>query len=135
LQQSDPENWLADIDHDLISNNDGDFKHWLDRYKYADRHPEQSAEFYRQQGEKTLLFLEQRLMNTPYLSGENISVTDIAIFPFIRQFSSVDFAWFETAPYPKLQAWLQILIDSVLFEKTMVKYQPWEADGIVAVFP
>jgi len=39
LQQSDPENWLANIDHDLISNNDGDFKHWLDRYKYADRHP------------------------------------------------------------------------------------------------
>jgi len=135
LQQSDPENWLANIDHDLISNNDGDFKHWLDRYKYADRHPEQSEEFYRQQGEQTLLILEQRLMNTAYLSGANISVTDIAIFPFIRQFVAVDLKWFEIAPYPKLKTWLHKLINSVLFQKIMVKYQAWQDDGIVIIFP
>lgn len=135
LQQSDPENWLADIDHDLISNNDGDFKHWLDHYKYADRYPEYSEEYYRQQGEKTLLALENRLEKTAYLAGDSITFTDIAIFPFIRQFSAVDLIWFETAPYPKLRAWLQALINSVLFQKTMVKYQPWEADGIVTIFP
>ena len=134
LKQADPDNWLSDIDHDLISNNDSDFKQWLDRYKYADRHPEQSEAFYRQQGEKTLLVLEQRLMDTPYLSGDNISFTDIAIFPFIRQFSAVDLKWFATAPYPKLLVWLNTLINSQLFQHSMIKTQPWTPDGVITLF-
>ena len=52
LEQSDTDNWLGDINQSLIDNNDQEFKYWLDRYKYADRHPEQSAQYYRQQGEK-----------------------------------------------------------------------------------
>ena len=135
LQQSDPEHWLATIDHELISNNDGNFKHWLDRYKYADRHPEQSEHYYRQQGEYTLLLLEQRLMMSAYLSGENISFTDVAIFPFIRQFAAVDLTWFDSAPYPKLRAWLHALISSELFRSIMVKNQAWKPDDIVLLFP
>lgn len=135
LQQSDPENWLDDIDQSLIANNDETFKYWLDRYKYADRYPEQSEEFYRKKGEESLLILEQQLNKTAYLSDEKVSFTDIAIFPFIRQFSSVDKAWFEHSDYPKLHAWLNELIESDLFQITMVKYQPWKEDGIRVIFP
>lgn len=48
LAQHDPEYWQAfsnDADR-LIQCNDGDFKYYLDRYKYADRYPEFSQEYY-----------------------------------------------------------------------------------------
>lgn len=135
LQQSDPESWLTAFDHSLISHNDGEFKYWLDRYKYADRYPDEPELFYRQQGENTLLMLEQRLVGSAYLSGDNRGITDIAIFPFIRQFAAVDLVWFETAPYPKLRAWLKILVGSIFFQKTMVKYKQWKPDGVLVVFP
>jgi len=135
LQQNDPENWLSVIDEKLISNNDGEFKHWLDHYKYADRYPEQSEQFYRQQGEQSLLILERRLMETRYLSSDNISITDIAIFPFIRQFSAVDLDWLNQSNYPKLQAWLNNLITTDLFITSMLKHKQWQQDDAAVLFP
>ncbi len=135
LQQSDPEKWLTGIDKALISNNDNDFKYWLDRYKYADRHPEQSKHFYRQQGEQTLLMLEKRLEQSMYLTGENKGFTDIALFPFIRQFASVEISWFGQSPYPKVQAWLNELINSDLFITSMVKYKQWQQKDTTVLFP
>lgn len=136
LKQSDPDNWLNYVDQALIDNNDGTFKHWLDHYKYADRHPEQSQQYYRQQGEKILHNLEQCLGETRYLSSDQISFTDIAIFPFIRQFAFVDLTWFEQSPYPKLRQWLASFLDSELFQITMHKYQTWNNDDkILSFFP
>ncbi len=42
LAQHDPEHWLGvSVEADrLIQWNDGDFKQYLDRYKYADRYPD-----------------------------------------------------------------------------------------------
>lgn len=136
LEQSDPDNWLININDELIANNDGKFKHWLDRYKYADRYLEHSEQYYRQQGEKTLQVLEQQLAKTRYLSGDNITFTDIAIFPFIRQFAFADLDWFKQSPYPKLHQWLNHFIDSELFHTTMYKYQPWKKQQLaVTLFP
>ncbi|MFW5426797.1 MAG: glutathione S-transferase [Methylophagaceae bacterium] len=135
LKQSDPDNWLADVNDELITNNDGEFKHWLDRYKYADRYSEQTELYYRKQGEKILLFLEERLLTTPYMSGEKITLTDIALFPFIRQFAFVDIAWFEHAPYPTLRGWLHELIKSDLFITSMFKYKPWSEENTLIFFP
>src|SRR5699024_7715245 len=82
LTQQDPQG-LLNIDlaqvAALIDENDGEFKHWLDRYKYADRHPEQSQLEYRQQGEAFLQTLEALLAKNDYLLGANISKADIAI--------------------------------------------------------
>ena len=68
LAQSDPKNWYQGLSNEqhqqmlaLIEQNDGEFKYFLDRYKYADRYPEQSQQYYRQQGEKTLAQLETLL--------------------------------------------------------------------------
>ena len=49
LKANDPQDWLqgADTESEWIQACDGEFKHWLDRYKYADRHPEHSATVYR----------------------------------------------------------------------------------------
>jgi glutathione S-transferase len=136
LRQSDPSAWLNNINYALIENNDGPFKQWLDRYKYADRYPEQSQQFYRQQGEQTLLMLEHALADSAFLSGNTVTLTDIAIFPFIRQFVSVEQGWFEHTPYPNTRQWLDYLLASELFQTTMHKYSPWKmADEEQAMFP
>ena len=124
LQQQDKDGWLnADnlLTQQLIAENDGSFKQSLDKYKYAIRFPEQSAQVYREQGEVFLKKLETLLSQSPFLLSNQISLADIAIFPFIRQFSGVDAVWFESAPYPQLKAWLKALIESELFTSIMQK--------------
>lgn len=125
LQQHDADGWLSADPHRtalLIAENDGSFKQNLDRYKYAIRFPEHSAEDYRQQGELFLAKLEQHLQQSSFLLGNAISLADIAIFPFIRQFAAVDNSWFESADYIKLKLWLKHLVESALFARVMVKY-------------
>lgn len=127
LQQHDPEGWLgsparlAQVER-LIAENDGSFKRALDQYKYAIRFPEQPPETYRAQGEVFLQQLESHLQQHSYLLGEYPSLADVAIFPFVRQFSMVDQAWFEGATYPRLQAWLQVWLESGRFAAIMQKY-------------
>ncbi|WP_200876861.1 glutathione S-transferase [Methylotenera sp. L2L1] len=125
LQQRDIDGWLlADREQtqQLIAENDTSFKHALDRYKYAIRFPEQSMEDYRSQGEVFLAKLEQRLTQASFLMGEQVNMADIAIFPFIRQFSAVDTDWFESMPYIRLKAWLSLMVESGLFNSIMGKY-------------
>lgn len=125
LRQQDTDSWLgADLQQQelLIAENDGSFKQSLDRYKYAIRFPEHPAEHYRLQGELFLQKLERCLQQNTFLLGNTISLADIAIFPFIRQFAAVDSVWFETAAYPRLRSWLQHLVNSALFESVMAKH-------------
>ena len=134
LEQRDPDQWwqdnLATETDALVKDNDFEFKVHLDHYKYADRFPEQSASHYRQQTEKFLLNLEQKLAQHRYLLGDQLAFSDVAVFPFIRQFAFVDKAWFDQAPYPRLQSWLQSLLDSILFTSTMRKYPVWQEGEI-----
>ncbi|WP_275297948.1 glutathione S-transferase [Marinobacter sediminum] len=138
LQQSDPHGLLS-VDlaraDALIERNDNEFKHWLDRYKYADRHPELTQLEYRQNGEVFLQELESLLAKNRYLLGENISIADIGIMPFVRQFAHVDREVFYSLPYPKLQQWLRDWLEHPIFQKVMVKYQPWQEGDDLVVFP
>ncbi len=127
LAQHDPEGWAADAQFsaaaaDLVARNDGEFKRALDQYKYAIRFPEQPPAVYRQAGEQFLQTLEQALQDHDYLLSDQVSYADVAIFPFIRQFSMVDAAWFAQAAYPKLKSWLQGWLDSARFAAIMQKY-------------
>jgi glutathione S-transferase len=134
LQQHDPESWLESQNEQLIQWNDGEFKYYLDRYKYADRYPEHSGVEYREHGELFLAELERRLNQRLYLCGDHFSLADAAILPFIRQFAAVDAAWFETSPYPALKRWLNQFQSSRLFEIVMAKYLPWKPDDPVLFF-
>lgn len=138
LQQNDPEGLLsADlvIANELMQRNDNEFKHWLDRYKYADRHPELSQLEYRQQGEIFLQALEELLASSKYLLGDSISIADIGIMPFVRQFAHVDREVFFSLPYPNLQRWLTDWLEHPAFEQTMRKFQPWQEGDEVVIFP
>ncbi len=113
----------------LISDNDNQFKPWLDKYKYADRHPEHSASDYRAKGEAFVRTLEARLTQSAQLVSDRPSLADYAIFPFIRQFAHVDKQWWQQAPYPKVQAWLSEHINSQAFVAIMKKYPTWLESG------
>ena len=110
----------------LLDENDGEFKHWLDRYKYADRYPELSAEDYRSRGCEFLSKLEKRLEQSAYLCGDQLRITDIAVMPFVRQFAMVDKPWFDGAPYPQLQRWLLKWLEDEIFIAVMKKHAPWK---------
>jgi glutathione S-transferase len=137
LQKNDPENWLK-IDFTeakmLIDWNDGEFKYFLDRYKYADRYPDFSQNEYRQRAERFLVELEHRLHQHIYLCGDHFSLADAAILPFIRQFTAVDSTWFELGPYIAVQHWLSKFVDSKRFRAVMSKYAPWKPDDIPLYF-
>jgi len=140
LQQHDPKNWLGgnqallEQTKTLIDINDFEFKPNLDGYKYADRYPE-SAAFYRQQGELYLQRLEQKLQDHRYLLGEQISLADMAIYPFIRQFAHVDIHWFNHSPYTKIQQWLNDFLAADWFASVMQKYPAWQAGDAQQMFP
>jgi glutathione S-transferase len=127
LSLNDPEYWL-DSDPDasaeimaLIKKNDESFKPALDLYKYAVRFPEHSEAYYREQAEPFLAELNTRLSQDGYLMGGRYTLADMAIFPFIRQFSNVNPDWFYASRYQHLIAWLDQLTGSELFQNIMQK--------------
>ena len=137
LSQRDPLGWLSGegFCSDWIQTCDGEFKYWLDRYKYADRGTEHTAEHYRREAEVFLRKIEDRLTGFPWLGGEAPNVADVALFPFIRQFAGVDPAWWQSAPYPGTRMWLAQWLDGPLFSAVMNKYPRWEPGQPGARFP
>jgi glutathione S-transferase len=128
LAQNDPQDWLLKDDPAgqaqltaLIEANDQVFKVHLNRYKYAERYPEQPMEVYRAQGEVFLRQLDELLQGRDYLLAEHPSLADVALMPFIRQFAHVDREWFAQTPYVRLQDWLQRFLESDLFTGVMHK--------------
>ena len=105
----------------LVLENDTAFKRALDAYKYPERYPSKTQIQHRVDGEVFLQKLENLLLENVYLFSATPSLADLAIFPFVRQFAAVDSAWFEAVPYPKLQIWLNRLVESELFISVMEK--------------
>ena len=130
--------WLLSttpVMHALIQENDEIFKGWLDKYKYADRHPEFSDVYYREQGEQFIEKLEEYLSDSTMLFSNEYSLADIAILPFIRQFAFVDIHWFNQSKYHNVRNWLTAFISSELFESIMKKYPTWLDSKQEITFP
>ncbi|MGB3385112.1 MAG: glutathione S-transferase [Marinomonas sp.] len=118
-----------------LNYNDRFFKYWLDRYKYADRHPDFSEQYYRMRGEVFLARLEARLSARAFIMGDQMSLADICLFPFIRQFAAVDSDWFNASKYEKVKGWLSGFLMSESFSEVMKKYPAWEEGQEVVYFP
>lgn len=139
LEQQDPQELMnpktLHQGNTLIEQNDQEFKHWLDRYKYADRHLEMTQTEYRKKGEAFLQILEELLTKNTYLLGDSVTIADIGIMPFVRQFAHVDRDVFYSLPYPKLQIWLKNWLAHPLFIQAMTKFQPWQDGDEPVIFP
>jgi glutathione S-transferase len=130
LAGHDPEGWLAGDDAALIAANDGAFKHHLDRYKYPERHGS-DAHAHRAAGCAWLAGLEDRLSAHDNLCGDAVTLTDIAIFPFVRQFAAVEPTWFAAQPLGRVRDWLGRQLATPLFATAMTKLPQWSADTFV----
>jgi len=130
LSINDPEMWFdknKEEQLNLIKLNDNKFKKWLDKYKYHVRFPEYPLEYYRKECEKILDIYEYRLKDKSFFFGTTISLADVAIMPFIRQFSNVDIGYFNNK-FTLLSKWKQSLISLEIFSKMMNKFEVWEED-------
>ncbi|WP_411881852.1 glutathione S-transferase [Polaromonas sp. YR568] len=137
LRRKDPEGWLSPPRGGiaamlaLVAGNDGEFKRSLDRYKYPNRYPDESAgdaqafaQLHRAQGAAWLAALDG-MLDEGWLFGTRASLADMALLPFVRQFAHTDAAWFAAQPWPKLQAWLAGFEAGALYAGVMGKHAPW----------
>jgi len=141
LNQHDPEGWLrpdlGDLQTmlDLIAQFDQEFKYHLDRYKYAERYPGANPQTHRAAGATYLARLNAQLSETQHLFGDRLSLADMAIAPFVRQFAHSDQTWFSQQPWLQLQTWLDRLIGSEIYSQAMQKYPKWESHQAGVRFP
>ena len=126
LTQSDPDGWLSpelnSRSAELIQINDVKFKPLLDNYKYPQKSEQKEPEYYRDQAQIYLSQLNSLLMKNHYLLANHISLADVALIPFIRQFYMVDNQWFENSEYKHLQRWLNSFLNTALFLNIMKKH-------------
>lgn len=123
LSQNDPEGWSVEDTEGLIHENDGPFKAALDRYKYPNRFPDEDCSNAQEQGLEFLKKMNGRLEKAPYLNGNQKTIIDICIFPFIRQFANVNQGWFENLDLKPLQNWLAHNLESEIFLHVMKKHK------------
>ena len=85
-----------DLTESLIKKFDDEFKHHLDRYKYATRYENTDSDFHRAECLKILVGLDATASNDKWIFGENLNKLDISILPFIRQFRIANPEWFDS---------------------------------------
>ncbi|PCJ48477.1 MAG: glutathione S-transferase [Gammaproteobacteria bacterium] len=128
LAQGDEQSWYYGLTsqqqsliNKLIDTFDEQFKPILDKYKYSSRSPDLSEDELRNKALPYLNQLNDLLGKNHYLISQQLTLADMAIFPFIRQFCFVNKQWFDSSPYANLQAWLTKHLESALFQAVMSK--------------
>lgn len=134
LGRQDPDEWLDGEDNDLITRNDTIFKNALDRYKYPNRYPDEDCTNTFDNGADILKDLNARIEKNGAITGKYNTITDYAIFPFIRQFKHVDKERFGALKLTAFDAWLTHHLESPIFNAIMEKYKPWEAEDTPILF-
>lgn len=126
LGRHDPEGWLeGGAGADWIARCDGDFKHHLDRYKYAGRYPGADATVHREQAAALVRDIDAALRVAPWLGGARPRLADFAVMPFVRQYAHTDRDWFDAQPWSAAIAWLNALTQAPLFEAALRKFNAW----------
>ena len=132
LKKNDPEDLLKASDPsiltamlELIDECDVDFRTNLKSYKHAKRFHLDTEVVLRSACESYIQKLEDRLVSQSHFFGESLSLADLAILPFVRQFANTDKKWFRDTHYEKLSQWLSKQMGSLLFSKAMRKYPLW----------
>jgi len=146
LERQDPGGWWQGRSaaehqaiHALVAQNDGPFKHHLDRFKYASRYGTAGLLKRHEHRQAALVILRgwnQRLLHGGWLLGGQPSLADWALLPFVRQFRLADPSGFDAEPMlVALQAWLQRLSASAelraVLDPPWVARWPWRSPGWV----
>ena len=131
LERADPQGWLAGWDpaaqqamEALIEENDGPFKHHLDRHRYPERYAGEPGGDHRGEALAILRAWERRLRAGGWLLGDRPSLADWALLPFVRQFGLTEPpGWAAAAGLEALQGWLDRYAESAALAAVMEP--PW----------
>jgi glutathione S-transferase len=109
---------------------DGPFAEALQRY--ANAVGGNSAEILRARGEAEIVLaqLEARLARNGHLVGDQETLADLALLPFIYLFAELDRTWFDISPYRQLRAWLLHYNDNPAWQQVQRRPALWRADGM-----
>ncbi|MBS0421679.1 MAG: glutathione S-transferase [Proteobacteria bacterium] len=133
---NDPERWLVPESDSLagmrtlIAQFDSHFKENLDRYKYPVRFAGSDPRASRTAACQDLELLESRLARSAHLAGSAVSLADMAIAPFVRQFANVDASWFASLPLSAVQKWLATIVRSERFARIMRPFPVWRPEPL-----
>lgn len=144
LAQADPCDWRGlsltaperETIQALIAQNDGPFKHHLDRFKYTDRYPGAVRAHHQQEGLSILRTWAQRLDPSGWLVAGRCTLADAALWPFVRQWWIADPNVVDDCPdLVPLAAWLERFVGSPEFDRLMVRRDPWQEHDQPVFFP
>lgn len=114
---------------------DAEFKHHLDRYKYASRFENADALENRQAGLEILRATAAQKKGG-WLKGDHPCMLDIALLPFIRQYRIADPIWFDAEPsLSPVREWLEQFLAWSPFQIAMMKYAVWQEGEAGVEFP
>jgi glutathione S-transferase len=132
LKDNDPDDLLFKEEPDMypkmlefIHDCDHEFRTNLSAYKYNKRYHLEDELRLRSQCEEFIQRIETLLEQQDYIMGDRLGLVDLAVLPFIRQFSNTDKKWFREAGYPKVSSWLANLLQSLLFTRAMKEFPLW----------
>ena len=84
----------------------------------------------RSDAEIFLAQLEARLARKPFLVGDEETLADIAVLPFIYWFADIDRTWFDISPYRQLRAWLVSYRDNAEWQQVLRCSPRWRPDAM-----
>lgn len=108
---------------------DGPFAEALRHYAAAQASANPQLIRLRGDAEIVLAQLEARLARSGHLVGDQETLADLAVLPFIHVFAEIDRTWFDVSPYRQLRAWLQQYSDNPVWQQTLRRGGLWRADS------
>ena len=121
---------------EIISENDNGFKYHLDRFKYSSRFNSSEEDFHFIEAAKYIKQWSRRLTKSRWLIGDNPSIADWCIWPFVRQFKIACESQKKTSYFEDpIKKWLGNFENHQHFKKLMHKYAEWEPSTKKDYFP
>ena len=124
---------------EIIKENDTLFKFHLDRYKYSSRFNPKKKEFHFLECQKLINRwnnLVTKNQNRKWLVGEEESIADWCLWPFVRQFKiACESQKMDNFLKPGIETWLEYFENHTNFEEVMHKYQLWNKSSQKIFFP
>ena len=124
----------------IIRENDQEFKFHLDRFKYASRFDEKDKDyhFYEAQNiiKKWNYLLKDNSKNNFWLVGENETIADWCVWPFVRQFKiACKHQRIDNHFGDSMISWLNYFETNNIYNDVMNKYEIWNQSSKVSYFP
>lgn len=127
IQQSDPDNWGAAIDHLLLHEPLQNLLKHIRIFKY-----QENSEHWQEAKQACANWLENLnviLQAQGFLIGKQSRLADAALFPIIRQVSKVDNEWFASLRLIAVENWLNYFYQADFFNMAMQKFPVWQGSA------